>query len=102
MREVTDVEHLQASIRAARSRVLGPLRVARRKHLIRDEHVVLVAPRGVRATNESRTAVHLHLLVQRIEVVLVLRHERRVRWRPALDPVPDIQDDEAVVPVARV
>ena len=81
---------------------LAPFGYARGKHFVGDEDVVLVAPRGVRAANEAGAAVDFHLLVQRVQVVLVLRHELRIGRRPALDAVADVEHDEAVVPVARV
>ena len=76
--------------------------VARGEDFVGDEDVVLVAPRGVRAANEARPAVDFDVLVQRVEIVLVLRDELRIGRRAALHAVADVEDDEAVVPPAPV
>ncbi len=54
-------------------------------------------PRG-----EARPRDVLHLLVERVEVVLELGDEYRLLRPPAPLAVPDVEDDQPVVPVARV
>ncbi len=78
----------------------APFTPRRRKHFVGDEDVVVVAPRGVRAANEAGATRGLDVAIERIEVVLVLRHQLRVRRTAALDAVADVENDEAVVPVA--
>ena len=102
LRDVGHVHHLQSTVRAAGRGILRALGPGRREDFVGDEHVVLVAPRGVRAANESRAAVHFDLLVHRVQVVLVLRHLHRIRRRAALDAVAHVEHDQAVIPVARV
>ena len=59
-------------------------------------------PGGVRAAGEARPRDVLHLLVERVEVVLELGDEDRLLRPPAPLAVPDVEDDQPVVPVARV
>ena len=100
--DVRDVDHLQPAVRAPCRRVLRALHAIRGKDLVGDEHVVLLPPRRMRAADEARAAIGLHIPVERVEVVLELRDHHRIGWRAAANAVAHVEDHEPVVPVRRV
>src|SRR5690606_22178151 len=69
---------------------------------VRNEDVVVVAPRGVGAADEAGPAHRFDFGVELVEVVLVLHHQLRVGGTAALHAVANVQHYQAVVPVAQV
>ena len=96
--DVAHVDHLKSAVGTSGPSLRHALRCIRREDLVGDEDVVLVTPGGVRTADEARAAVHLGLLVERVEVVLELRDHHRVGRCAAADAVADVDDDEPFVP----
>ncbi len=72
------------------------------KDLVTHEDVLAGPPGGVGPPNEAGTADRFDLAIQRVQIVLVLRHQLRVLRAALLDPVADVEDHQAFIPVAQI
>ena len=78
MQDIADVEHLQAAVRPGGLLVEQLVRIRRREYFVGNEDVILVAPRGMCTAYESGSVDRLDLPVQRVQIILELRHKLRI------------------------
>ena len=102
MLHVRHIDHLQSAVGTPCCCVLGALHARAGEDLVGDEHVVVVAPCGVGAANETGPTYRLDFTVQCVEVVFVLGHQLGVGRAAALHAVAHVEDHQSVVPVRQI
>src|SRR5262245_22993370 len=102
MEDVAHVDDLHPSVGTEGRSILATLHRAGREYFVCDEDVVLMPPRSMSSPDEARAPRGFDIPIQLVEIVLVLGDKLRILRAAALDTVPDVDDDEPVIPVAEI